>query len=130
MPLRHAETIQLKAPTIKALPDDIRTPQRDEVARYILNDVLPSNRWPMQMTELAEETGYSRQHVTNVVKLYFTDATETSEHESDAEMVDMDRVDRQGIRADQLNIQIPDNVVNRESYVRGWVSGYTQGQNE
>lgn len=69
------------------IDDDDRTPGKDEVADYIETEIVEAGRWPMDVIEIADEVDYSRQHVTNVVKDYFTEAggeeqEDTTESES------------------------------------------------
>lgn len=78
MPLQQYDTIKLRDEFEGTLGDHDaidrhtnRTPGKDEVAEHIKTEVIAKGRWPIQMTQLAEETGYSRQHAANVVSDYF-----------------------------------------------------------
>lgn len=56
-----------KADSIKRVPvpEENRTPDKDEAARWI------EQLWPTTMTEIAEQSGYSRQHIKNTLVDYF-----------------------------------------------------------
>lgn len=89
MPLKEFEAITLKPKYRGTLGDKqaiakdaTRTPGKDEVAEYIVAEVIP-DRWPMNMTDLADETGYSRQHVSNVVIEYFEGVDEDDINEGE-----------------------------------------------
>lgn len=65
------------------VPDDARTPQKDAAAEFIKREVIAKDRWPMEYTGLAElskerreDGGWSRQHFSNVVDIYFEEVTE------------------------------------------------------
>lgn len=73
------ETLRRKS----AVPPSDRTEERDAAADWIEQNVIEQGRWPMTYTEIAEETGWSRQHISNTISDYFT--TETSEAETDPE---------------------------------------------
>jgi hypothetical protein len=85
MPLKSYDDIRLRHEFQNTLgnPDAInehrdRTPGKDEVAQYLVDEIIAEGRWPLNMTELAEETGYSRQHVSNVVADYFEGVDEST----------------------------------------------------
>jgi hypothetical protein len=71
--LRDAQAIQRK----RNVPDSQRTPQRDEVAEWITDQFVDGDEsfgaWTL--SDIADEVGYSRTHVTTVVDLYFEPAT-------------------------------------------------------
>lgn len=48
-----------------------RTEGKDQVANYIEDEIVAEGRWPVAMTEIAEECGYTRQHVANTLRDYF-----------------------------------------------------------
>lgn len=52
------------------VPPSERTEARDDAAEYI------EEMWPTTLTEIAEESGYSRQHVKNTLSRYFKPAEE------------------------------------------------------
>lgn len=85
MPLQEYDAIRIK-PGFENTLGEIdainahrnRTQGKDQVARHIVDEVLAEGRWPIMMTQLAEETGYSRQHCANVVSDYFEPVKGTS----------------------------------------------------
>jgi len=77
------------------------------VADFI-DDMRQSNQWPLNLSEVAEQTGYSRSHVSNTLEDYYEQADEP---QSESETVDRDGI----------TITIPDDV-DRMSYLRGWIA--------
>lgn len=67
---RHAEHIKRK----DVIPEDKRTPGKDQAAQYIEEEVIEKDRWPMQLSEIADETQWSRQHISNTLNDYFEPA--------------------------------------------------------
>lgn len=64
--LKNATRLQRKA----SIRNSERTGSRDEVADWIEEHAADDwNEWTM--TDIAEEVGYSRQHVANTVEAYF-----------------------------------------------------------
>lgn len=151
MPLKEYPQIKLRdkfqstigdRDAIDSHPD--RTPRRDDVAEYVLEEVIPEGRWPMDMTQLAEETGYSRQHVSNVIQRYFVGVDEnesatTTQTDTKPFSASPSQVDQQAttepkeisdsetvfVRVDgkmrEVTIDIPSDVGDRSSYVRGYL---------
>lgn len=64
---------------------------------------------------LADETGWSRQHVKNVIEDYYVTMNETT--------------DETDIAPNHLEINIPSDV-DKECYLRGWIAGYTYQRQE
>lgn len=56
----------------KPISKDIRTPDRDEAAQWI------TEMWPASLSNIADASGYSRQHISNTLKLYFREVDETN----------------------------------------------------
>ena len=84
------------------IPDEVRTPDRDKAAKVI------DEMWPAHLNEIADESGYSRQHIRNVLSHYY----QTEER---------DEPQRER-KENGLTIQVPDNV-DKSSYLRGVVDG-------
>ena len=119
-----------------ALKDDIpsseRTPGRDEAAEYIQEEVIEKDRWPMDLTEIADEAGWSRQHIKNTLDAYFREVdngTEESvvETSDDTPRTITKRVSgrkvQDEIARDVIYLEIPEDVNDPEDYVRGWFAG-------
>ncbi|MFB6197311.1 MAG: hypothetical protein ABEI52_03430, partial [Halobacteriaceae archaeon] len=105
-----------------------RTPDRDKVAQYIVENVIQKGRWPMNMTDLAEETEYSRQLVSEVVSDYFEGVDDNDQpsipRQSDSPMTASPPIENDGgsggqpdslwVLVDgsyrQLEINVPDDV--------------------
>lgn len=147
MPLKEYDQIRLKPKyqgTLghqdKIAQDAQRTPGKDEVAQYIVDNVLAEDRWPMNMTDLAEETGYSRQHCSNVLIEYFEGVSEDdieqgpastngnenqvggqsttgAQHEELPETIWVES----GGKHQKVTIDVPNDVENRDSYIRGYL---------
>ncbi|TQQ78608.1 hypothetical protein EGH24_13885 [Halonotius terrestris] len=96
------------------VPDEHRTPARDEVAQFIEEEILAADAWPVSMVELAERTGYSRSHVTTTLENYFEPVSGPDRRVEYAPSLD-------------CKIELPDGLATdseREAYVRGWVQGW------
>jgi hypothetical protein len=91
------------------LPED-RTEGKDDVADFIEREIVEAGRWPMDMQDVAEEVGYSRQHVTNTIRDYF---------EVDGAPVEI-AVD--GNRA-HIEFDVPPTD-DPDAYVRGYLRGW------
>lgn len=115
-----------RTPELKAnIPDSARTPGKDDAAEYIQSEVLDKGRWPMDLTDIADEAGWSRQHIANTLDSYFTFKengnsldveTITDELETDTLPVEL--------VAEMGTIQIPDDVYDPMDFVRGWIVGW------
>lgn len=53
------------------VPEEKRTPDKDQAAVWI------EDSWPATLTEIAEKSGYSRQHIKNTLVDYFEEADES-----------------------------------------------------
>lgn len=102
MAVTDIEAIQRKS----TVPDDVRTPGKDDVAQYIEDEILAKGRWPISTNQIAEETDYSRTTVSHTLQQYF----EPVEQHSDG---------------GQNTIQIPTDVDER-SYLRGFLDGLSR----
>lgn len=58
------------------ITEDLRTEDRDAAAEFIQKEIIGENRWPMTRTEIAEESGWSRQHISNVLRHYFEEVNQ------------------------------------------------------
>lgn len=75
--LKEADRIERRT----HVPDKHRTPERSKVADWIEEHAADDwQEWTHQ--EIADETGYSRQHVDNVVEYYFQPEGKTSDVEA------------------------------------------------
>lgn len=82
------------------VPDDARTPERDDAADYI------EEMWPADLIEIADAAGYSRQHIRNTLDLYFNYKKSVP------------------TGGDTLDIEIPiPDGVDGKSYARGYLAG-------
>lgn len=152
MPLKEYDAIQLRdeikgtlgnTQAIKTA-DRKRTSSRDEVAQYIQEEVVDKDRWPMNMTDLAEETEYSRQLVSEVVQDYFVGVDETEDREPmptnqdnpmtaspDFSQQPATIPDGEGSQIyvmvngqyQQMQIDVPDDVEHQNEYIRGYLDG-------
>lgn len=57
------------------VPEDDRTPDRDKAAEVI------DDMWPAKLDKIAEEAGYSRQHIRNTIDFYYNIMEEEAEEE-------------------------------------------------
>lgn len=95
------------------IPAEVRTDGKDEVADWIESEIIDNGRWPMDMQDIAEEAGWSRQHVTNTIRDYF----ETKDGGATLSINDT--------RA-QIEFEVPGGV-DRQSYVQGYLRGWLDG---
>jgi len=94
------------------VPDEHRTPARDEVADRI-GEIVAAGDWPVSMVELAERTGYSRSHVTTTLEKYFEAVSDRDRRVEYSPGLD-------------VHLELPDDLsdAETEAYVRGWVQGW------
>lgn len=72
--IRDAETLQRKS----NVPTDLQTPDRSDAADWIECHVVNGTRdWTeWTITEIADETGWSRTHISNTLEAYFDAASD------------------------------------------------------
>jgi predicted patatin/cPLA2 family phospholipase len=58
--------------------EEDRTHAKTEAAQYIEGEILERGRWPMDLTKIAEETEWSRQHIANTIRDYFEPADDST----------------------------------------------------
>lgn len=98
--------------------NDVRTPGKDEAAAYIEENVIEKDRWPMPITDIADECGWSPQHIRNTLEDYFQPVDESGGN---------------GKKSNRSNnrltseIEIPGDVDNEADYLRGWVDCLKRG---
>ena len=97
---------------IESVPEDRRTPDRDQAAREILS-WQERGEWPLSGPEMAERGEYSPQHYRNTVSLY-----QLNDKNCVGSSEDTNHVERGGVV-----IEIPGDA-DVESYARGYVAGY------
>lgn len=90
----------------KDVPESDRTPDRDKAAEAI------ETMWPATFTEIGEETGFSRQHISNTFDLYFEEIHEGKK-----------KLEKGG----EVTIEIPDDVDDPAAYVEGYMDGFRDG---
>lgn len=95
------------------IPESVRTTGKDEAADYIINEVLERGRWPMPLTEIADESGWSRQHIRNTLTDYFQEAT--GEKTNGPELTPAN---------DGRSITVPESVENLGDFLAGVEAGY------
>lgn len=108
------DEIAFKWDSFEKIPSSIRTKGKDQAAKYIIHEVLSKDRWPMSYSEMAEESGWSRQHIRNVVSDYFSTGGETDSKET--------TVNAHGA---SMSIEIPEGV-NTEDYLQGFIKGFIE----
>lgn len=100
---------------IARVPQEARTPDRDEAAREILR-WQAEGEWPLTGPEMAERSEYSPQHFRNVLSWFSLE--EDGFHDEAGESTRENHVQRGGV-----TIEIPEDA-DVESYARGYVAGY------
>lgn len=69
--IKEATALQRK----RVVPDSDRTPARDDAADWIEANVVSEDVWPeWTISAIADEAGYSREHISKVLDLYFDPA--------------------------------------------------------
>jgi len=147
MPLKQYDQIELRPEYQGTLghqdaiqQDRNRTPGKDEVAQYIVDNVIQDGRWPMNATDLADQVEYSRQHVSNVLQDYFKgvdNVAESGRKQADTkpftaspdlppEKQSTAQENVQSVMVEDNDgelheIDVPNSVDSRTSYVRGYL---------
>lgn len=102
----------------ESVAEDKRTPGKDDAADHI------AELWGLSLSEIAEQTGYSRQHIKNALDDYYDLYDEPPANVPDDEIIHPDAEPEPKTNSDnpgsELPIDIPDDV-DRESFVKGWV---------
>lgn len=107
------------------IPSDIRTPGKDEAADAI-DEIIESGRWPMDIKDIADEAGWSRQHIANTLEGYYqTEHVESDNGNENAVNSTKIRTSDK-LAHDVVELDIPKDVTDPEDYVRGWFAGWMQ----
>lgn len=106
MSLKNADEIRRK----DSISKSVRTEGKDDAAETI-DAIIEAGEWPMDLSEIAERAGWSRQHIANTLEGYY----EAVEDDDTQEPRDHDG----------LQITVPDDV-DKMSYLRGWIDCYSQ----
>ena len=92
------------------IPEDVRTDGKDDAAD-IIQRVIDAGEWPVELTELADRTDWSRSHYRNTLRDYF-------------EPVETDASDDT-----VMKISVPEEM-DRVSYLQGWIDGHSAATNQ
>lgn len=105
------------------VPPGVRTEGKNDAANWIEEEVLNKGRWPMALTQMAEESDWSRQHLRNTLSDYFRPkgVREAIDAEGEPAVIDED--------TGSLNIEVPTDC-DVESYLRGYLTGYRHRKHE
>jgi len=124
MPLQDYDKIRLRDEFQGTLGDTDaiqahrkRTTGKDEVAQHIVDNVINKGRWPVNMVDLADDTDYSRQHVSQVVDDYFNGVDDTTDEGFETETVFV----KEGDVTNEVTIRVPSDA-HKSSYVRGYLA--------
>lgn len=101
----------------KYVDDEDRTSGRDEAAERILEDIQEEGRWPMDAIRIAEESEYSRQHITKTLRRYFEGVPE------DEELTPEDIGDESKPSPEFLDVEAPTSVTSETDYLKGVIRG-------
>lgn len=98
---------------------DKRTPAKDDASEDI------AELWGLSLSEIAERTGYSRQHIKNALDDYYNLYDEPPEHVPDDVIIEPTtepepEPKQNGEVGSELPIDVPDDV-DRDSFIKGWV---------
>lgn len=113
MPYQDAASIRRK----DSIDKSVRTPDKDKAAKTI-ERMVDERGWPIPATELAEEAGYSAQHLRNTLRDYFVPVDEEQTH-----------VDRTEQETESVEVTIPEDV-DKESYLRGFFEGFVSDNDQ
>lgn len=94
------------------IPEDKWT-EGKQAAAQIIEDKIDSGEWPVPLTQLAQETDWSRAHYQNTLRDFFYPVDESHEQVDETSQEPMAR---------DIQLSIPEGV-DVESYVRGWIAG-------
>jgi hypothetical protein len=131
------DAAQLKAHAIERVddvPDEVATTARDEAADWIEAEVVEAGRWPMDLQDMGEESGWSRQHIKNTLDHYFrpiADSGVASSGRTSGGSAGEDGLPTRSIPLPdgKLEIDIPE-AVDTESYLQGYVAGFIAGRSD
>lgn len=71
--IKNATRLQRKL----RVPEQHRTPERDRAADWLEEEVVANDRWgEVTLSQLGEESEWTRQHLSTVLDLYFEPATD------------------------------------------------------
>lgn len=90
--LKRAESIRRK----QSIPSSQRTDGRDKAAEVI------EDMWPSSLSDIADATEYSRQHIANTLEAYFEPADKQIDTTIDIPLKDID--------TDELTLQFTVNI--------------------
>lgn len=91
-----------------------RTEERDAAADWIEAEVIAKGRWPMTLTDMDEESRWSRQHLRNTLNAYYTPADST----------------QSGVDVDDLDA-LPQAIPGRErELMQAYRMGYRDGRRD
>lgn len=97
------------------VPDNVRTPGKDDAAEKIQRLIIDKGKWPMPYSHIAEEIDWSRQHVKHTVQDYFEEVDTNNKEKTDG-----------GTTTEKLRgktLEIPEDVENVNDYLRGVIDG-------
>lgn len=96
----------------ESIPPEDRTEGKDQAAE-IIDELRESGEWPVPLTQLNDETEWSRSHYKNTLSDYY-------------EIVDEDNRDATHAHENgRFVIEVPEDV-DRMSYLRGWIDRETE----
>lgn len=112
------------------IPDSVRTPGKDDAAETI-DEIIESGKWPMDIKEIAEIAGWSRQHISNTIQAYYeipgSDENETAVESNGEEIAVPSPKDHD---ENVVYIDVPRNVDNLEDFLQGYFSGWLDGKEQ
>jgi hypothetical protein len=106
----------------RSVHEDDRTPARDDCADRI------KELWGLTLSEIGQQSGYSRQHVKNTLDDYYevfeseSDVPDEVQAESVIEPKDRDEISRFETPSGQFGIDIPADA-DAEAYLKGYSIG-------
>jgi len=102
------------------VPAEYRTDGKDEAADWLEEHVINAGRWPMDLSDIADEAGWARQHMANTLRDYFEPAGGD---------LRIDRPDGGAAGTVSIEIDVPPED-DADAYLRGYLRGWLDAQEQ
>lgn len=99
------------------VPVEGRTKERAVASNWLETELVDKGRWPVELVQLADESGWSRQHIKNTLDYYFEPVRDEQVDDVQTEIIQHDN--------GRIQIDIPADV-DKVSYLRGYLDGVTR----
>lgn len=107
-----------------------RTAERDEAAKWLVENVIETGEWPLSYNELAERSEWSAGHWRNTYERYFEPGDDATDTGAEAAAPSPATVSSGSIDTSNMSIDVPDTVSDMPSFIAGISVGYKLAQDE